>query len=276
MNEIDVLVSAIESLKPSVNNFKDYIYPVIAPFFATLLGAWAGYAAAVKKQSRDNDVRKLQSLNRLLLQAENCFRNLEAIKDNYAGSIDGNPLRALSFGPLVLDHEKANTDLSDLVFLTKSLNVDLKNIETGRLAFNNLTRIRQIFHNHNQVLAIFEQRNIDIKPIFKKLRTGKTSGVVEGDAADLFKKVGREEVAIVCHLTEMAFKLTDAGLKELLGLMQELPELSKVCFDKKFLKEEGGIVMYLNDPNVTGKILKRVPTIDKKTSINIFGDDISL
>ncbi len=276
LKEIETLISAIESLKPTENIFKDYIYPMVAPFLSTLFGAWAGYTASVKKQSRDNEVQKLQSLNKLLLHAESNFRSLEAIKDNYSNTIDSSPLRGMSFGPLVLDYEKANTDLSNLVFLTKAFDNNIKNISKNRLAFNNLYRIKQIFHNFNQVMAIWNQRNVEVKPIFEKLRSEAVAGVVEGiDINDLFKKINKEDIAVVCHLTENALKLTDVGLKELLGLMQELPDLAKSCFKRKFLKEEGGILSYLNEPSITGKILKKVPDIDVDASIMIFGADLS-
>ena len=275
LTELEAVVNAIESLKPTENIFKDYVYPVIAPFLATLLGAWAGYTASVKKQRRDNDLQKLQALNRLLLQAESCFHCLESIKNNYSDTIDSSPLRGMSFGPLVLDYEKANTDVSDLVFLTKILDVNTKNINSNRLAFNNLPRIKQIFHNFNQVLAIWEQRNIEVKPIFEELRKEANAGVVEGDVNDLFKKVEKEDIAVVCHLSENGFKFTDDGLKDLLGLMQELPDLAKECFKESFLKEEGGIISYLNEPAVTGKILKKIPKLDKDASIQVFGGDLS-
>ena len=273
--EIESLIKAIESLKPAENVFKDYIFPVFAPFFATLFGAWAGYSASVRKQNRDNNVQKLNALNKLLLQAESCFRCLEAIKDNYSKTIDSSPLRGMSFGPLVLDCERANTDVSGVVFLTKSFSRNTKSVAESRLAFNNLSRIKQIFHNYNQVLAIWEQRNIEVKPIFEKLRKDAQAGVVEGDVNELFKKIEKEDVAVVCHLSENAFKLTDTGLKELLGLMQELPDLAKCCFAERFLKEEGGIIGYLNEPSVTGNILKKVPDIDVEASIRVFGADIS-
>jgi hypothetical protein len=276
LTELETLVNTIESLRPAENVFKDYVYPVIAPFLATLLGAWAGYTASVRKQGRDNDIQKLQSLNRLLLQAESCFRCLESIKDNYSETIDSKPWRGMSFGPLVLDYEKASTDVSNLVFLTKTLDVDSKNINTNRLAFNNLPRIKQIFHNFNQVLAIWEQRNVEVKPIFAELRKEANAGVVEGgNINEIFKKVEKEDVAVVCHLSENGFKLTDDGLKELLGLMQELPELAKGCFKESFLKEEGGIIGYLNEPAVTGKILKKIPKLDVSASIQVFGGDLS-
>ncbi len=273
--EIESLIKAIESLKPAENVFKDYIFPVFAPFFATLFGAWAGYSASVRKQNRDNNVQKLNALNKLLLQAESCFRCLEAIKDNYSKTIDSSPLRGMSFVPLVLDCERANTDVSGVVFLTKSFSRNTKSVAESRLAFNNLSRIKQIFHNYNQVLAIWEQRNIEVKPIFEKLRKDAKAGVVEGDVNELFKKIEKEDVAVVCHLSENAFKLTDTGLKELLGLMQELPDLAKCCFAERFLKEEGGIIGYLNEPSVTGNILKKVPDIDVEASIRVFGADIS-
>ena len=130
-------------------------------------------------------------------------------------------------------------------------------------------------HNYNQVLAILDQRKQEIKPIFETLRVEATGGVVEGDVEDLFKKVNREEVAVVCHLSENAIKLTDDGLKELFGLMQELPDLAMPCFNQSFLEEEGGIVTYLNDPNVTGRILNRVPILDSETSLRNFGTDLS-
>ena len=273
--EIESLIKAIESLKPAENIFKDYIFPVFAPFFATLFGAWAGYSASVRKQNRDNNVQKLNALNKLLLQAESCFRCLEAIKDNYSKTIDSSPLRGMSFGPLVLDCERANTDVSGVVFLTKSFSRNTKSVAESRLAFNNLSRIKQIFHNYNQVLSIWEQRNIEVKPIFEKLRKDAKAGVVEGDVNDLFKQIEKEDVAVVCHLSENAFKLTDTGLKELLGLMQELPDLAKCCFTERFLKEEGGIIGYLNESSVTGNILKKVPDIDAEASIRVFGADIS-
>lgn len=275
MTEIELLIKAVESLKPTENIFKDYVFPVVAPFLATLLGAWAGYSASVRKQNRDNNVQKLYILNKLLLQAETCFRCLEAIKENYSESIDSSPLRGMSFGPLVLDCERADTDVSGLVFLTKSFSENTKSIAESRLAFNNLPRIKQIFHNYNQVLAIWEQRNIEVKPICDKLRKDAKAGVVEGDINELFKKIEKEDVAVVCHLSENAIKLTDAGLKELLALMQELPDLARDCFKESFLEEEGGIIRYHNEPSVTDKILKKVPRIDAEASIRVFGADIS-
>jgi len=276
LTELETLVNAIESLRSADHVFKDYVYPVIAPFLATLLGAWAGYTASVKKQGRDNDIQKLQSLNRLLLQAESCFHCLVSIKENYSETIGSKPLRGMSFGPLVLDYEKASTDVSNLVFLTKTLEVDSKNININRLAFNNLARIKQIFHNFNQVLAIWEQRNIEAKPIFEELRKEANACVVaDANVNELFKIVEKEDVAVVCHLSENGFKFTDDGLKELLGLMQELPELAKGCFKEVFLKEEGGIISYVNEPTVIEKILKETPKLDEAASIQVFGRSVT-
>ncbi|MBL4797898.1 MAG: hypothetical protein JKY50_10830 [Oleispira sp.] len=275
MSDVEILVKALEQLKPETNIFKDYIYPIVAPFFATLLGAWAGYHASVRKQKRDYEVDRLVALNRILLQAESCFSNLESIKENYRRDIDSSPLRGISFGPLVLDFEKASTDVSKLIFLTKTLSKTTRDIDETRLAFNNLPRLKQILHNYNQVLAIWHQRNVEVKPIFDALREHAVAGVVEGDVEELFKVVDRENIALVCHLSEKAIKLTDDGLKEFLGLMQELPDLARPCFQKKFLTEEGGIVSYLNDPNIIGQIISRVPDLDSQASIRVFGADLS-
>jgi len=50
--EIESLIKAIESLKPAENVFKDYIFPVFAPFLQPFLG----HGLVIQHQSENRTV----------------------------------------------------------------------------------------------------------------------------------------------------------------------------------------------------------------------------
>ncbi|MEH6519218.1 MAG: hypothetical protein V7742_21270 [Halioglobus sp.] len=276
MEEVQGLITAIEGLKGSPSIFKDYVFPVIAPLASAGFGAWFGYQAAGRRQGTIDEVKRLHILNRWVLEAEGCFRNLESIKLNYSPGIGNNPTRGISFGPQISDYLRANTDVSDLVFITKTLDRDIKKLDQTKLAYNNLPRIRQIFHNYNQVLTMWEKRNELLIPMTEKLRPHTRAGLLELSLEELFQVIPREEVALICHLTETALQYTDDGLIEMLGFMSEFPDLVKDTIDAKVRKNEGGVMSVLNDPKVTGMIVKRIPPVDEEAAIQVFGREFDV
>ena len=79
---IKILADAIESLRPTSNIFKDYLFPIGSAFFSSLLGAFIAYIFFKYQERISIEKDKINTANKWILIAEGALTNLIAIKDS--------------------------------------------------------------------------------------------------------------------------------------------------------------------------------------------------
>ena len=78
--DMQLLIKAIENLKAEDNLIKDYIYPIALAFVSAVMGSLFGYYVVLKREKVEVEKEKIDATNKLLLEAIDCFHDLEDIK----------------------------------------------------------------------------------------------------------------------------------------------------------------------------------------------------
>ncbi|MCC7090741.1 MAG: hypothetical protein IT524_02095, partial [Nitrosomonas sp.] len=152
--ETEQIIHAIQSLKQDSNFLKDYLFPILSAFFASILGAAAAYFSLKYHQYVETEKEKLNITNKWLLLAEEARSNLIAIKQNYHGTLNHHPIqRMLAIPTILFISVPIAEDYSRLSFL-----IPKAPSNTGP-KWSQISRIRAMIHNYNYLLKLWRKRN---------------------------------------------------------------------------------------------------------------------
>jgi len=100
--EAELIVKAIESLRPENIWYKDYLFPVVSSFLSAILGAFVAYFTLQYQDKIKSEREKLNICNDWTLAIEGLFQSLIAFKGNYYEKMSRDPFqRALSIVALL-------------------------------------------------------------------------------------------------------------------------------------------------------------------------------
>ncbi len=126
--DMQLLVKAIESIKPEGNLIRDYLYPIVLAFVSAVMGSLLGYYVILKRAQDEAEKVKIDATNKLLLEAIDCFHDLVAIKGNYLGKLSDKPAqRLVCVPPILMHHRPSNPEFAGMYYLAKNVSKLFKN-----------------------------------------------------------------------------------------------------------------------------------------------------
>jgi hypothetical protein len=274
-DDLQILIQAIEKLKPEDSLIKDYIYPIVLAFVSAIMGGFVGYLGILKRSYQEDEKAKINATNKLLLAASDCFHNLLAIKLNYQGKLTDKPLQRLfCVPPILMYHSPFNPEFAGLFFLAKESSKIAKILTPEEMqdSFTNIPRIKLIFENYNTALEMWKTRNELVPPIFKEIVSDHSAtGVAKVNFQDVVKSIGYAKIAQLINLNEQVLSITDDLLADLMKLMNELPKIAKPLISKSVMKKYGDIFRFEFNPQIQATALNRVP-VNKNDLEKILGE----
>ena len=272
--DMQLLIKVIESLKTEDNLIKDYIYPIALAFVSAVMGSLFGYYVIVRREKVEAEKAKIDATNKLLLEAIDCFHDLEAIKGNYLGKLTDNPVqRLVCVPPILMFHRPSNPEFAGMFYLAKDASKILKNstFKEAQLSFSNIPRIKQIFENYNTALEMWKTRNELVPPVFEAIVLANSStGVANVKLEDMVRSVGHAKIAQLVDLNEKVIVITDELLMEFMTLMTELPKISEKLISKRILDQYGKVFSFEFSAEIEAVVSNRVP-VNQKALDDILG-----
>lgn len=272
--DLQLLVKGIESIKPENNLIKDYVYPVVLAFVSAVMGSLFGYYIILKRTQEEAEKTKIDATNKLILEAIDCFHNLEAIKHNYLGKLTDNPSQRLVSVPPILMHQRpSNPEFAGMFYLAKGASKTFKNLtfQETQDNFANIPRIKIIFENYNTALEMWKTRNELALPIFETIVSGNsTTGVANVNFHDMVRSTSHAKIAQLIDLNEKVLSLTDNLLADFMKLMTELPKISEQLISKKVMEQYGKVFKPEFSPETLETVLNSVP-VDQEALRKILG-----
>ena len=254
-NDIKLLVAAIEGLKSNI--VKDYLFPMGSVFISTLLGAGVAYYSVDRQEKTKIEIKKIETINNLLFQANDLRSGLIAIKENYHGKINSNPIaRMLRVPPIILSNEKIDFNFTDLLFISP------KESDSTFSKWERVEYISTIFSNYNHLINIWQQRNsliAEILPIIKQFG-------FNVDVKTLDTALGRGTIIQLSDLTEHVLHLTDELLIEISCFLVAFSNIGKTKVNKKAVKKFCDVISitlpdYQTQP-IAVDLMSKVPELD--------------
>lgn len=238
---------------------KDYIFPIAIAFFSSILGAYVAHYSFKRQEKIFNERRKLDAINKWILLADDAHQNLIAIKSNYHGILDGNPLgRSLSIPTILIMQEKIEGQYHELSFISKKLKNHLLHPEWSQIPV-----IRGIFKNYNQVQDVWIKRNEIERSIKNKIIESSTGGRANLTLEDIELLIGLNDIASLIELTEMAIMMTDSLVYKFYQFLDEFPTYSENYLNLKILDGYGSVLKYYGENNIKlQELLKYSPALD--------------
>lgn len=274
-DDLQLLIKAIESIKPEDNLIKDYFYPIALAFISAVMGSLVGYWVILKRAQEETEKEKIDATNKLLLEAADCFHNLQAIKVNYAGKLTEDPVQRLGcVPPILMHHRPSNPEFAGLFYLARAASKTLKNGTTKESQdnFRNIPRVKLIFENYNTALEMWKTRNELALPIFEAVVSGSSTTAVANVSFDrMAELVGYTKIAQLIDLNEKVLSFTDSILSDFMKFMTELPEISESLISKSVMKKYGKVFKLEFNPNSQSIVLNRVP-VNQNSLNKIIGD----
>lgn len=262
-DDIQLLIKAIESLKPEDNLIKDYIYPIALAFLSAIMGSLFGYYVVLKREQVEAEKEKIDSTNKLLLEAIDCFHDLEAIKGNYLGKLTDQPAQRLAcVPPILMHHRPSNPEFAGMFYLVKDASKVINNrtFQETQDNFANIPRIKLIFGNYNTVLKMWKTRNELVLPVFEAIvADNSATGVAYVNFDDMLRSASHVKIAKLIDLNEKVLSLTDDLLADFMKLMMELPKISEQLISKKVMEKYGKVFKLEFSPETQAIVSNRVP-----------------
>jgi hypothetical protein len=269
--EVELLVSAIESLKQQSDPFKDYIFPIAGAFFTSLLGAGIAFGTLRHQESLEIEKEKMRVTNHWMLLALQAHASLGTIKDNYRECRNENPLTRLGAVPtILLDTEKIRENFSDLSFVVPKRSDSSSTPDK----WSNINRIMAMFGNYNNLLSHWKKRN-ELYEEFKDQLIAQGYGGAQTPIGlnEILQATGRPKLVMLIDLTERVIKLTDDILLEFEDFLLHFPTHAKTLINCKRLKHYGNILTYEhNEDELHLAQLERMPEADFSIVEELFGE----
>lgn len=268
-NDFDSLIKAIESLQQESNPFKDYIFPLVAGFFSSILGAVVAYFTLRHQDTIKLQRDRIETVNDWVLLIEGAMSSLVTIKGNYNGKLNDNPFqRTLVTRSLIHSSKKLEKNISNLAFI-----IPKKNDEEGKkIKWRQLPRIRAMLENYNFIIELWNKRSKIERPIKEKLVKDYGSlAQAEVTRDQIFNSVDPSEFIILMDLTERAIKHTDDLIVEMEDFLSKFPETSKSLVKEKYLDQYGPIITYSakENPKLLA-LIEKVPEVDYTILAELF------
>lgn len=250
------IVMAIESLQS--NPVKDYIMPMGGVFVSGLLGMGVAYYSVNRQEKTKLELLKVDTINETLLLAQDMRARLISIKQNYAQSLDADPIsRMLAIPPIVLSEHGVHMHLSRLSFMVPC------NKQNKVTRWESIDYVATIFSNYNFLLELWKKRNeiiIGLQPQLTHLfRVGLNySALVEA--------VGEATIMQILDLTERVVVMTDDILIEISCFLIGFGKIAKSHIDQNVTRNLSKIIQ-VTLPNIhtyplAVEMLSRVPELD--------------
>lgn len=278
--ETDLLVHAIESIKPENNLFKDYIFPLIGGFISAILGFGVAYLT-VKHQEEiqtQKDILliekdKMDIANKWTLLAEDALASLMALKYNYINKLNDNPIqRAFTVPAIIFNARRINEDILGLTFI-----VPKKDDKASHdIKWRQITLIRAMIKNYNSILDMWDKRNEIDRALKIKLNTEHPETSYPGISKEVIVDcVGEVKLLELIDLTERAIKFTDDILIELDDFLNNFPDVVRPLIQAEGLEQYGSLLSYNIDDNpVRIEQIQRIPDVDFDMMSELFHQDV--
>ncbi|HEI8402755.1 TPA: hypothetical protein SLE31_004599 [Citrobacter freundii] len=163
--DTQALVDAIDSLRHSSSVIKNYIWPLIPAVITSTIGFYIASYNFKSQEILRADVKKIENVNKFLIQMDSAFQSLVSVKTSIIGRISDDPIQRI-FGAGVLEHYFSDVNgVEDLVFLAKGNS--MKNGQPYYKSWNNIPRINAMVGNYKYLVQRIMSRN-KIKSDFEK------------------------------------------------------------------------------------------------------------
>lgn len=268
--ETETIVHAIESLQPEANFFKDYIYPVIGALFSSLLGFVVALFTLHYQEKLQIEKNKMDAVNKWALIAEDAQSSLIALKNNYVGQLDDDPIHRVLKVPHILHNLKEiHEDVVNLAFLVPPLT----DTEGRKTKWRKLTLIRGMIKNYNFLIGLWNKRNEFERPLRLKIKSDHPDMLVT--PKDVVDSIGEAALHELIDLTENCIIFTDDLIVELHDFLTHFPVQAKPFIKEKRLKHYGTIFTFgVEQSPAFTRMLEKVPVVNFETLSIIFGEDV--
>lgn len=246
-----LIAKSILMLRTDIDYIKDYIFPVALSFFSALLGGLTAYYISAKQEQRKAELEKFYAANSLMMLSFQLLNTLIAIKSNYIGMKETNPiLRAFSINELLFSEDQISFDISKLSFIKRSPTANKPPIE--RIAYNmkykilkktiptpsteelskswrNIARVDVFISNYNFVLRSLHVRNELDAYIRGKIAENLKSEtpILEANFEYIVKLIGAPKISKYIDLTETIIALIDFLIKEADSFLINFPKIAE-------------------------------------------------
>lgn len=269
MSEEQLIAEAILQLKQESNILKDYIFPITMALFSSFFGALLGYFVFNRQEKIALEKRKLDTVNKWLLLANEIHQSLIAIKFNYYNKLCTDPLKRFFAIPfIILEDKNYSFPYHELAFISSS----------SPSKWNNIPNLLILFSNYSSVIKMLQTRNESNEKIKREMLNQRQSNSASINISfqEILQITDLSELARVIDLSEHLIVLIDDLIIGFYEFLQDFPEVAKQKINLKLIKGYGSILTYKpNDNTEFQSILKRslLPDYKKLSSILELGEE---
>lgn len=276
------IARAIESLRPTTDYVKDYVFPVTMAFASAFLGGlsavYINKKLELQKIARDNLVTSIQAV----ALAQDCLSNLVSIKTNYLSIDSDEPLiRASQFTTIITKFDDVTFNTNSLYFIRQiptankkffeslswkikhrifRIKIKIPSTEELRGTWRNSVRVGAMFGNYNQVMGLLRYRNELNEQVKDKIAIFSDALPLEHVQSTLGKKLCGGFVDI----TESSISLVDHVMVELRHFLEEFPAIAESNIELSRVREWGGVPTYVNTQEAFLKCMEPIMKPDFK------------
>lgn len=276
------IVKAIESLRPTADYVKDYVFPIAmafaSAFFGGLSAVYINRKQELQKIARDNLVTSIQAI----ALAQDCLSNLVSIKTNYLNIDSDEPLiRASNVTTIITKFDDVTFQTNTLYFIRQIPTANKKILESLKWKFKhrilrmqiktpsseelrrtwrNSVRVGAMFGNYNKAMGMLRYRNILNEQVKDKVSIYSDTLTLE----QVQIAIGKKLCGGFIDITESSIALIDHVMIELYHFLLEFPAIAESNIELSRVREWGGIPTYENKQKAFLKCMEPIKKPDFK------------
>ncbi|NVK33951.1 MAG: hypothetical protein HWE23_05690 [Rhodobacteraceae bacterium] len=239
-----------------------------------------GWIASVNVQNHERiqlQKNQIKALNSLISAIHNRQLKLKNLKDHYYDVMTTSQRfdRGLMVRRVNISLNVPSTDVSDVLFLTKLFKNYSPKVKKGKstplqqipddLLSCNPSFIQSCLHNYDSTVGQWQLRDETYSELIKKLDGGYLGGGhYSYSTSELKEKIPYSELTGLLFMTEEVVLNVEESLKYFEMIVENLAKKSRTLFNKKILKESGGLLTFTFDDKHNERYSRPVNPLSKQ------------
>ncbi|HED2522672.1 TPA: hypothetical protein R4Y92_001410 [Klebsiella aerogenes] len=237
-----LIVDAIDSLRQSSSFIKSYIMPFAPALITSVIGFFIATYNFKSQEKMRADALKIEKANKFLVQVENAFQSLVAVKTYASAQLNDHPVQRVLLAGDIDSYFSEISGVDELVFLANGIQVSEG--QPYHATWNNISRINTMVGNYYYLLLLIERRKLS-KETFEKYVSIDDSGMTSIDN-DALESVGRKPLKNAVRDNENVLSILDGLIKEFNSFLQEFPRAVERSVDVKKVKHMTRVLQFNN------------------------------
>lgn len=271
--DTQAIVNAISELKTQTNFFREYVLPCLMPIIVPFISVYFGYLMASKSFDRQEKIkiiiRIVNDSNKFMLEMEDLFKTLLAIKNYYWMLTETDPVARALLVPSIYAHcNSMDCKVHSLMFISRL------NSEENTIKWTNISQINSLISDFHQMMYMLENRNklyVELKEIISKKTGGDFYSSSRLSRDEFIKSIDNVFLVTYIDSTEQLIATVDNLIISIGDLLDNFTSVVQEAINVRSVESHVKLSRYIRNRTIQETLVKPVILPDFEIMSKLFG-----